>query len=394
MFRRTSPITSLATRFAVTFGVISLLGACTSKNDADPETGSSAITVVSTDKACKLATTTAGSGNVVFDVRNDGGQVTEFYLLASDGLRIVGEVENIGPGITRKLIASAAPGTYITACKPGMTGKGIRAEFTVTDSGADLTPAGEFADQLAAATDQYGAYVRDQSDQLLTATEAFVQLFKAGSDNEARLSYAPSRMHWERIEPVAESFGDLDPKLDLREADLEVGQTWTGWHRIEKDLWPPTDAAYTALSAAERATLADQLLTDTKDLHARITKLTYSPNQLGNGAKELLDEVATGKVTGEEEIWSSTDLWDFQANVDGARIAFEVLEPVVKAKDADLATTLATEFAAVQKLLDTHKQGDGFKLYRDLNPTEVKALADAVNALSEPLSRLTATVVL
>ncbi len=153
-------------------------------------------------------------------------------------------------------------------------------------------------------------------------------------------------MHWERIEPVAESFGDLDPKLDLREADLEEGQEWTGWHRIEKDLWPPPD--YTAMTPAERTAIAALLVADTAELDDRVQDLTYNVDQLGNGAKELLDEVATGKVTGEEEAWSHTDLWDFQANVDGARVMFESLEPVVTQKDADLAAELEMRFAELQ----------------------------------------------
>ena len=63
-----------------------------------------------------------------------GDDVTEFYLLGEDGLRVVSEVENVGPGLTRDLVVQVKPGTYYTACKPGMVGDGIRAEFTVTDS--------------------------------------------------------------------------------------------------------------------------------------------------------------------------------------------------------------------------------------------------------------------
>ena len=124
---------------------------------------------------------------------------------------------------------------------------------------------------------------------------------------------------------------------DLREADLEQGQEWTGWHRVEKELWPPaTD--YTPMTAADRKQVADQLVADTQTLYDRTRDLTYTTAQLGNGAKELLDEVATGKVTGEEEFWSHTDLWDFQANVDGARVAFEGLRPLLEAKDAGVGT--------------------------------------------------------
>ena len=206
-------------------------------------------------------------------------------------------------------------------------------------------------------------------------------------------------MHWERIEPVAESFGDLDPKMDAREADLEAGQKWTGWHRLEKDLWPPRtgtgDQAYTPLTKAQRASYADRLLADTETLHGRIEKLSFTVDQIGNGAKSLLDEVATGKVTGEEEIWSHTDLYDFQANIDGARVAFEGLRPVLKQKDPALEKELAQRFTALQKMLDRYRVGSsGFVSYEKLSDAEVKALSDAVNALSEPLSHLTAAVTL
>ena len=350
------------------------------------------LTVVSTDTECKVSATEAGSGNLVFNVTNDGGKITEFYLLGEDGLRIVGEVENIGPGLSRDLVVKAAPGNYFTACKPGMVGAGIRAPFTVTDSGADLTATGAEKDLVDAANSQYASYVKDQTEQLKEQTDKFAALYVAGDDEAARALYAPARVHWERIETVAESFGDLDPRMDLREADLEPGQKWTGWHVMEKDLWPPA-SGYTKLTAAERKAMADQLVADTGELFERTRTMSFTADQIGNGAKGLLDEVATGKVTGEEEIWSHTDLWDFQANVDGARVAWEGLRPLLQRKDAALDTEIASRFDALQKLLDQHRKGDGFVYYDELEPGQVKALSDAVNALSEPLSKLTAAVI-
>lgn len=117
----------------------------------------------------------------------------------------------------------------------------------------------------------------------------------------ARDLYPRARVHWERIETVAESFGDLDPRMDLREAALEPGQEWTGWHAIEKDLWPPEER-YTPLTEAERQSMADQLVADTQELYDRTRDMDFTADQIGNGAKGLLDEMATGKVTGEEEI--------------------------------------------------------------------------------------------
>ena len=67
-----------------------------------------------------------------FTVTNSGSKVNEFYVYA-EGDRIMGEVENIAPGLTRELLVELPePGTYETACKPGMVGDGIRAPFTVT----------------------------------------------------------------------------------------------------------------------------------------------------------------------------------------------------------------------------------------------------------------------
>ena len=372
-----------------TLGGLLVLSACTANTSAAGD----AIAVNSGDDVCEVAASEAPSGTVQFTVKNTGSQVTEFYVLADDGLQILSEVENIGPGLARELVVQMPPGTVKLACKPGMVGDGIRSDFTVLDSGSDTTFDEDEASVVDAATTNYAAYVKDQTEQLLADTKAFAAAYIAGDDDAARALYAPTRMHWERIEPVAESFGDLDPILDAREADLEEGQEWTGWHRIEKDLWPPA-SGYTALTPAQRTKVAEQLVADTQTLYDRTRDMTFTVDKLGNGAKELLDEVATGKITGEEEIWSHTDLWDFQANLEGAKVMYAGLRPVVQKREPELAATLDEQFDSVQKKLDKHREGDGFVYYTDLTPAQVKELAEAVDALAEPLSRLTTTVLL
>lgn len=379
------------TLLATAASALLVLTGCTDNAPADPDDARS-LSVVATDSSCEVSATQAPSGTLTFAVTNSGAQVTEFYLLGSDGLRIIGEVENIGPGLTRELVVTAAPGKYFSACKPGMVGEGIRADFEVTDSGELVAPTGADAELVAAANSAYAAYVRDQVEQLLSGTQKFLDAYLAGDDDTARALYAPTRMHWERIEPVAESFGDLDPKMDLREADLQEGEAWTGWHLIEKDLWPERAGNYQPLTGAERKTYAADLLANTQILYDRTRDMTFTLDQIGNGAIELLDEVATGKVTGEEEFWSGTDLWDFQANVEGARVAWQGLQPLLQRKDPALDAEIASRFEALQHLLDQVRVGDGFRNYHELSKQQVKELSDAVNALSEPLSRLTAAV--
>jgi iron uptake system component EfeO len=377
--------------------LVATLSACGTESTAPSDstadsTDARALTVDSSADACTLSATEAPAGTLTFDVTNSGDQVTEFYLLDEDGLRIVAEVENIGPSITRALTVNAPAGTYVTACKPGMTGEGIRGKLTVTGSGQAVEVSADEQELVHQAEANYAVYVEDQSAQLLEKTREFVDLYKAGDDDAARALYPVARTHWERIETVAESFGDLDPLMDAREADLEEGQEWSGWHLIEKDLWPQRAEGYAPLTPKRRAFYADDLLANTEKLDSRVQKLTYSVDAIANGSRGLLEEVATGKVTGEEEYWSRTDLWDFQANVDGARVAYEGVQPLVEEKDARLAEQLTTRFEDLQALLDEQRRGDGFVSYDELTPEQVKAFSDSVNALSEPLSRLTAAV--
>jgi iron uptake system component EfeO len=392
---------SSRSRVIASFLVLGMAGACVA-NQPPGNAGArtETIAVESSATECKVASAEAPSGTISFSVRNTGTDVTEFYLLAEDGLRVISEIENVGPGLTRDLVVRVGPGSYVTACKPGMVGDGIRSAFTVKDSGVAIEPSGDVAQQLTEAETSYVAYVKDQAGSLIAGTKAFAEAYTAGDDALARELYPDVRVHWERIEPVAESFGDLDPLLDAREADLADGDTWSGWHYLEKDLWPPSPdanggATYEPMTPAERLAATTDLVTWTERLVTQVNAedFTFEAFQISNGAKELLDEVASGKVTGEEEIWSHTDLWDFQANVDGAWVAFEVLRDVAEAEDPELAATLVTRFDELNSLLAEHGSiEEGFSSYDELTTAEVQALAAAVDAVGEPLSRLTTTI--
>ncbi|MEU0468661.1 iron uptake system protein EfeO [Amycolatopsis sp. NPDC006131] len=365
---------------AAGFGALLVLSAC-SGGDQNTAAGGP-ITVDATDTACTVSATTANAGNVTFEVTNKGTKVTEFYLYA-EGDRIMGEVENIAPGLTRKLTVEVPDaGTYQTACKPGMTGDGIRGAFTVTGGATRQADANT---KLGDATKSYATYVAGQSDALLTETQKFADAVKSGNVDDAKARYAPTRVYYERIEPVAEKFGDLDPAIDVREADLEEGQQFTGFHRLEKDLW------VTGLQA-DSAQVADKLVADVTTLVTQAKAIQLTPLDLANGAKELMDEVATGKITGEEETFSHTDLWDFQANLDGSEAAIQALRPVLQERDPALVSEVDAQFKNVQTLLDAQRAGDGFKYYTELSQDQIREFASAVDALSEPMSR-TAEVV-
>ena len=337
------------------------------------------VTVTASDTACDVSRTTFTAGRNTLDITNRGGQTTEVYLYA-EGDRIVTEKENIAPGLHYELTVDVPQGSYVIACKPGEVGDGIRVPVTVDAAAGAPTPIDPAAAQAVTA---YRAYVQEQADALVPLVKRFARAVQDGDVAKAQRLYAPSRVPWEAIEPVAEAFGDLDPRVDLREADLEPGQEWTGWHRLEKALF------------AKRSTegmdgVARQLVTDVQDLQARVPEAEMTAASIGNGAKELLDEVATGKVTGEEEAFSHTDLVDFAANVAGARKAFEVLRPLVERNDPALVPTLESAFGDVEDALAPYARGDGYVSYARVRAPQRRELARVVDALGEPLSQLAA----
>ncbi|MDX2545299.1 iron uptake system protein EfeO [Streptomyces sp. WI04-05B] len=367
---------------AATAAALAAVTGCTEKSASG--SGDRVISVTATDDKCEVSKKEFPAGHVELAIENKGSKVTEVYVLFPDD-RIVTERENIGPGTKQKVTAEVKAGDYTIACKPGMKGDGIRQAVKATGGKvAKRDP------RLDAAVAAYRKYAQEQADATLPLARTFADAVKAGDLEAAKKAYAPSRIGWERTEPVAESFGDIDPKVDVRADGLEAGQKFTGWHRLEKSLWE--DKKITA----EDKTLATELITDLTDWQKRVGKAEITPTSMANGAKELLDEVATGKVTGEEERYSHTDLVDFKANVEGAQDAYELLKPVAKENDAALVTELDKQFAALNTLLDKYradKNSYDFTSYDKVGDADRKQLSDAVNALAEPLSKLAAAVV-
>jgi iron uptake system component EfeO len=355
--------------------------ACADKDDDAP-----AFAVTADDENCDLDSYDATTGNNSFEVTNNGKKITEFYVY-TDGGRVVGEVENIGPGATRKLLVSIPEaGTYQATCKPGMVGDGISHDLNVTGDAVDLT---EGSDTLTAAVEGYLRYVRSQTTALQEATDTFVQAIQDDDIETAKSLFAPTRIYYERIEPIAESFpDDLDPRIDLREADLEDGQEWTGFHKIEKDLWEKGE-----ITDETRAD-ADQLVEDIAELVDGVNAddFTVAPDLIANGAHGLLDEISTSKITGEEDIFSHTDLWDFQANLDGSRAAVASLEDAIDEKDADLLSDINVKFDAVQERLDTFRDGDGFDYYDTVGEDDRKKLSTVLDQLNEQVSKVTGVI--
>jgi iron uptake system component EfeO len=234
------------------------------------------------------------------------------------------------------------------------------------------------------AVDRYRSYLVEQTRLLVDRTQAFVKALNYGNVEQAKRLYPTTRMPYEAVEPVAESFGGLDPDIDAREVDVPPA-SFRGFHRIEKALWVDNTTKGVRSVAAK-------LLADIKRLQALVYTIKLSPAQVANGANELLTEVSSSKITGEEERYSHTDLWDFEANVLGAKAAFDSVKPLLAQQEPQLAQEIDQRFADVEDTLRPYRRGDGFVLYGELTEQDKRQLAQSIDALAEPLSQVAAVV--
>jgi len=213
--------------------------------------------------------------------------------------------------------------------------------------------------ELQAPIAEYKQYVSGEVAVLVKETQRFAAAIKAGKLKQAQALYAPTRQHYERIEPIAELFSDLDNAIDVREDDFKekaADPRFTGFHRLEK-------ALFGEKSTKDLSGLSDKLVADTQELQKRIQTLNVPPAKMVGGAAALIEEVAATKISGEEDRYSHTDLWDFQANVDGAQV------------DSMLAKYRLAG-------------GKGFVDYGKLTAADRTAMKGPITALAEDLSKL------
>ncbi|GMA88327.1 hypothetical protein GCM10025868_35770 [Angustibacter aerolatus] len=176
-----------------------VLSACGS-DDASSAGAASGATVVKisvTDDGCVPSPATAAAGPLEFQVVNTGAnRVTEAEVL-QDG-KILGEKENLTPGLSGSFTLRLTAGDYVVACPNAATDQSA---FQVTGAAASTTANAD----LSKSVETYQAYLENQAKGLTASTTKFVAAVQAGDVQRAKALFAPTRAYYERIEPVAES---------------------------------------------------------------------------------------------------------------------------------------------------------------------------------------------
>ena len=361
---------------AAALGALALLvSACGSSDDDSTSSDAAALAFKITDEGCSPHDAKAVAGPINFEAEGDSSSVTELEVL--DGETILGEKENLTEGLNGSFSLTLEEGEYTIRCNGGSEEDG-----TLTVTGKLMS---SDSPEIEKAIADYRSYLEENTTELTAATKPFVAAVVAGNVAQAKTLYAAARIPYERIEPVAESFGDLDPRIDARANDIKKSE-FGGFHRIEQALWEEG-------STRGMAPVAEQLLADVEELEAKVKKVNLQAVQIANGANELLGEVSASKITGEEERYSHIDLVDFKANVEGSQVAFESVEPLLSKSDPELAKEIEADFDKVYATLKPYERGDGFVSYTELTKTDTRKLAQSIDTLAEKLSQVPAAIV-
>jgi len=347
----------------------------------------STVTIELTPQGCAPKPARIAAGEVQFNVTNkDAGAVSEAELRTSDLTHILGEQENLTPGLSGGFSLTIQPGSYKINC-PGAS----RPRWVLTVSGKAAGATWPSNPQLAAAVAGYSGYVDQDVASLITHTRAFCAAIEAGQMTRARLLYPKARVYYERIEPVAEIWGSLDTDIDGRwENPVTVASQFVGFHKIEQLLWADnTLAGAPALCAG--------LVKNERQLLRLVRAAQYNPLEMASGATDLINEAATSKISGEEERYSNTDFPVFKANVDGAMEVVSLLRPYLQRKDPALLPVIQRRDAAVARLLARYRaspgyDGTGYVEYSAVMDGQRRQLAAAVNALAEAMSQISVQV--
>jgi len=344
------------------------------------------VNVTVTPQGCAPKPAKVATGQVQFNVKNkNAGSVTEAELRSGDMAHILGEQENLTPGLSGGFGLVLQPGKYVVYC-PGASKQ--QTAFTVT--GTSKAKNWKTNAVLSGAVAQYADYIDQNTATLVTSTQAMCAAIDAGDQAQAEKLYAQARMFYERIEPVAEVWGTLDANIDARANDVAKPSDLKGFHKLEQLMW----STNTLDGASAYCT---ELVQNEQKLATLVSNASYDPITMATGATDLINEAATSKITGEEERYSNTDLPVFQANVEGAMEVFNLLKPALQKTNPALVAQIQQRYQKVENAIEKYKATPGYDTtgyveYSTVLTPQRRQLSTIVQAFAESLSKMSGQV--
>ncbi|WP_323148089.1 iron uptake system protein EfeO [Pseudomonas oryzihabitans] len=316
------------------------------------------------------------AGPARFRIVNRSDRAVEWEIL--DGVLVVEERENIAPGLSQIINATLSPGDYAITCGLLSNPRGTLKVLPTAASEA-ASKAGPTLTQFVGPLSEYRVYLNQQSRLLLQGIATLQQALAAGDLNQARTAYAAARLPYQRLAATAQRFAELDNRLNAR-ADYyekrEQDPAFGGFHRLEQGL-------FAGNSTQGLEPVADRLHQDAAALRDALLGQSLPPEQLSGNAARLLHNLASTRISGEEERYSQLVLPGFAANLEGTRKVIDLLRPLLSKGHADLQQRLDTQAQAFADAL-----GDVQRPYTALSTDDRHRIATAAQALADSLDQV------
>ncbi|MEU6322046.1 iron uptake transporter permease EfeU [Streptomyces sp. NPDC047009] len=342
--------------------------------------GAQTVAVSETD--CGKGFTAPRTGRQTFQMHNTGDKTSEVYLVDPATDAVYGEIEGLAPGTTRDLVATVSGGSYAWRCVP-TGGKAVTSRAVRVTGGSGAKPVAPVSESdLAGPLKAYKAYVEQGLTTLVTQTRKLGDDIAGGHLDDARTDWLTAHRTYASLGAAYGTFEDFDQKINGRPDGLPGGvddKDFTGFHRVEYGLWhgQPADAL-----KAPAAQLADAVT----GLQKAFPTQDFDPGDLPLRTHEILENTLQFELTGDADQGSGTELATADANLAGTRELLTVLQPLLTTRAPQLRSTVDTDIARLQQLLDAAHQGGTWTPVARLDETTRARLDGATGQLLEDLA--------
>ncbi len=181
--RPLAAVAAAAALAAVLAGCSSSSSSSGSASAAAAEAQPTTVKISLTSQGCQPTPASVTAGDVEFDVANaDASAVSEAELRTSDKSKILGEQENLTPGLSGGFTLTVQPGKYVINC-PGAQ----QQDWTFMVTGKATGTNWQSVPQLASAVSGYTTYVNQNTADLVSHTQTFCKAVSAGNMEQAEL---------------------------------------------------------------------------------------------------------------------------------------------------------------------------------------------------------------
>jgi high-affinity iron transporter len=351
------------------------------------------ITVTTTTCAPHWHAPNAGRDH--FMIENDSHVAATMLLFHPASGVVVATAKSIKPGKSRELVVRLRRGKhYMWGCDlSGRPPRSSEVETVPVDpthggSGHPVVPVTR--DQLVAPMKAYRHYVSQQLAILTTQVSRLTTDLGAADPAAARSAWLSAHLTWLRIgqdDGAYSAFGQSGRAIDGTAAGLVRGTSdprFTGFHKIELELWTDHNLPAAATAAAHLMTSITSLTK--RSIASWFPLSTAGVSGLPLRCHEVLEDALRDTLSGDDDYGSGTGFASVHADVSGTRELLGLLAPLLDPRSAHLVARAHHALSRLDSVLDATRSHGSWVAVADVSRAKREAVDSAAGAAVEILA--------